>query len=121
MLVRSARHAEVVSRRLQREGDEQTERARRPRGLRRHREGEMKTELKLALAIVVLLALAAAPTALAASDVNTVLSNLHVWLAGLLAALATLFLTIGGIRYRAGSRRPTQRAGDERARSGPRR
>ena len=34
-----------------------------------------------------------------ACDINTVLSNLRVWLAGLLAALATLFLTIGGIRY----------------------
>lgn len=62
-------------------------------------EGEMKRKLMFALAMVVLLALAAAPAALAASDINTVLSNLRVWLAGLLAALATLFLTIGGIRY----------------------
>lgn len=45
------------------------------------------------------LALLAAPDALAASDLNGVIANLRTWLAGLLAALATLFLTIGGIRY----------------------
>jgi hypothetical protein len=60
---------------------------------------EMKRKLTLALALTAALALAAAPAALAASDINSVLSNLRVWLAGLLAALATLFLTIGGIRY----------------------
>ncbi len=63
----------------------------------------MKNKLTLALAravtLTMVLALVAAPPALAASDINTVLSNLRVWLAGLLAALATLFLTIGGIRY----------------------
>jgi Type IV secretion system pilin len=60
---------------------------------------EMKTKLTLALVLTAALALALAPAALAASDINSVLSNLRVWLAGLLAALATLFLTIGGIRY----------------------
>jgi hypothetical protein len=59
----------------------------------------MKRKLTLALALTAALALALAPAALAAGDINTVLSNLRVWLAGLLAALATLFLTIGGIRY----------------------
>jgi hypothetical protein len=59
----------------------------------------MTRKLMLAFAFAVVLALAVAPAALAASDINTVLSNLRVWLAGLLAALATLFLTIGGIRY----------------------
>ena len=60
---------------------------------------EMTRRLTLALALTAALALALAPAALAASDINSVLSNLRVWLAGLLAALATLFLTIGGIRY----------------------
>jgi hypothetical protein len=58
-----------------------------------------KLKLTLALALIAALALVAAPTAFAASDINTVISNMRVWLAGLLAALATLFLTIGGIRY----------------------
>ena len=45
-------------------------------------------------------ALLAPSTAYAASgDINTVLDNIRTWLAGLLAALATLFLTIGGVRY----------------------
>ncbi|GAA2324079.1 hypothetical protein GCM10010149_91800 [Nonomuraea roseoviolacea subsp. roseoviolacea] len=41
------------------------------------------------------------PTARAAvpSDLNTVFGNLRNWLVGLLAALATLMLTIGGLRY----------------------
>lgn len=35
----------------------------------------------------------------ASGDINTVLDSIRNWLAGLLAALATLFLTVGGIRY----------------------
>jgi len=37
--------------------------------------------------------------ALAADDIPTVIGNLQKWLIGILAALATLFLVIGGIRY----------------------
>ena len=59
----------------------------------------MKRKLTLALMLIVLLALAAAPAALAASDINTVISNLRVWITGLLAGLATLLLMIGGLRY----------------------
>ena len=36
---------------------------------------------------------------LAAHTINQVISNTTVWLVGILAGLATLFLTIGGIRY----------------------
>ncbi|WP_395108347.1 pilin [Actinomadura sp. SCN-SB] len=32
-------------------------------------------------------------------DLNTVINNITRWLVGLLVALATLFLTVGGIRY----------------------
>jgi hypothetical protein len=32
-------------------------------------------------------------------DLNTVINNIRNWLMGLLVALATLFLTVGGIRY----------------------
>ena len=49
---------------------------------------------------VVLLTLAFPASAYAASgDLNTVLDSIRNWLAGLLAALATLFLTVGGVRY----------------------
>ncbi len=39
---------------------------------------------------------------LAAAQVNdlpTVISNLTAWIVGILAVVATLFLTIGGVRY----------------------
>lgn len=34
-----------------------------------------------------------------AQDVSTVLTNIRNWLMGVLALLATVFLTIGGVRY----------------------
>ena len=47
-----------------------------------------------------MLALVACPAALAAAaDLNTVISNLSTWITALLAALATLMLMIGGVRY----------------------
>jgi len=36
---------------------------------------------------------------LAAATVSQVISNTTAWIAGILAGLATLFLTIGGVRY----------------------
>jgi hypothetical protein len=36
---------------------------------------------------------------LAVNDLPTIVSNLRNWVMGILAALATLFLTIGGVRY----------------------
>jgi hypothetical protein len=36
---------------------------------------------------------------LAVNDLPTIVSNLRNWIMGLLAGLATLFLTIGGVRY----------------------
>ncbi|WP_455432209.1 pilin [Streptomyces violascens] len=35
----------------------------------------------------------------AVADVPTVINNLRNWIVGLLAGLATLFLTFGGLRY----------------------
>ena len=43
--------------------------------------------------------LLAAPAYAAAGDLNSVIDSVRNWMAGLLAALATLFLTIGGLRY----------------------
>lgn len=40
-----------------------------------------------------------ADPAFAASDLNTVIDSVRDWVAGLLIALATLFLTVGGVRY----------------------
>ena len=52
-----------------------------------------------ASAAAVLVTLGTASPALAADDIPTVISNLQNWLVGILAALATLFLVIGGVRY----------------------
>jgi type IV secretion system pilin len=54
--------------------------------------------------LVLVLTLFAAPDACAgvlavAKDLNSVINNITKWLVGLLVALATLFLTIGGLRY----------------------
>ncbi len=43
--------------------------------------------------------LVVAPDALAATNLNTVIDNLKLWLAGLLASLATVFLITGAARY----------------------
>jgi Type IV secretion system pilin len=36
---------------------------------------------------------------LAVNDLPTIVNNVRTWLIGILAGLATLFLTIGGVRY----------------------
>ena len=56
-------------------------------------------------AALVLTVLCAQP-ALGASDVNGVIDSIRNWVAGVLAALATLFLTIGGVRYLVASGNP---------------
>ncbi|MEV0731156.1 pilin [Polymorphospora sp. NPDC050346] len=56
----------------------------------------------VALASVVLAAApasAAEPALLAVADLPTVIRNLTGWIVGIIAAVATLFLTIGGARY----------------------
>jgi hypothetical protein len=59
---------------------------------------------RLALAALIILGLmvAVAPPAFAAGGTPTlsgVISNLTNWIVGILAGVATLFLTIGGLRY----------------------
>jgi hypothetical protein len=39
------------------------------------------------------------PAILAVNDLTTVIRNLTTWITGIIAAVATLFLTIGGTRY----------------------
>src|SRR2546428_13014689 len=56
-------------------------------------------------AALVLTVLCAQP-AFAATDVNGVIDSIRNWVAGVLAALATLFLTIGGVRYLIASGNP---------------
>ena len=67
-----------------------------------------RLRIAAAASIVLLTALAAGPAlaavpdsgpVLAAADIPTVISNVTKWLIGILAVLATLFLTVGGVRY----------------------
>lgn len=62
------------------------------------------TLTSLAATVAVIAIAAAAPAEAEAlaeppQDLNTVINNITKWLVGLLVALATLFLTVGGIRY----------------------
>ncbi|GCD40802.1 hypothetical protein GKJPGBOP_00455 [Streptomyces paromomycinus] len=59
----------------------------------------------VSMGVVVVLLIAAAPAGepvrwgLALATVGQVLTNLRTWLMGILAGLATVFLTVGGVRY----------------------
>ena len=46
-----------------------------------------------------LLIVALATPVFAASDLNTVIDSVRNWVAGLLIAISTLFLTVAGVRY----------------------
>ncbi|MET9087509.1 pilin [Streptomyces sp. NPDC004237] len=50
-------------------------------------------------ALTTFVLLAEAPLVWAVADIPTVINNLRDWIIGLLAGLATLFLTFGGLRY----------------------
>lgn len=62
----------------------------------------------VAVVATVLLAAPALAATGAPASLNGVIDSLRVWLAGILAALATLFLTIGGIRYLSAGGDPAQ-------------
>jgi hypothetical protein len=49
---------------------------------------------------------AGVPMPLAAESIEAVVNNIRVWLVGILAAVATLFLTVGGLRYLAANGDP---------------
>jgi len=53
-------------------------------------------------------AYAAEPHILAANDLPTIITNITTWIVGLLIGVATLFLTIGGLRYLAAGGDPTE-------------
>ncbi|WP_433615310.1 pilin [Dactylosporangium sp. CA-139114] len=51
-------------------------------------------------------AAAGAPVIMAADSIQAVVNNIRLWLVGILVAVATLFLTIGGLRYLAANGDP---------------
>ena len=68
-------------------------------GMKNHRHAHYSASGLAASASAILLSLLLAVPAYAASDLNTVIDSVRDWVAGLLIALATLFLTVGGVRY----------------------
>ena len=58
-----------------------------------------RSRFAAACAYTTLTFLVVAPDALAATDLNSVIDNLKLWLTGLLASLATVFLITGAARY----------------------
>jgi Type IV secretion system pilin len=59
----------------------------------------MRRTLALTVALALLAALLVPEVADGATSLNQVIDNLRTWLIGLLVALATLLLTVGGVRY----------------------
>ena len=55
-----------------------------------------------------LLALPLIASPLAADSISQVLNNTTLWIVGILAGLATLFLTLGGVRYLMASGDPAE-------------
>jgi len=71
-----------------------------------------------ALAAAVVFTLILDLPAYALGDLGGVIDSIRNWVAGLLAALATLFLTIGGVRYlTAGGNQRTAEEGKEAIKS----
>ncbi|HXM87490.1 MAG TPA: hypothetical protein VN889_07625 [Solirubrobacteraceae bacterium] len=59
----------------------------------------MRRTLVLTVGLALIATLLVPEAANAASNLNQVIENLRNWLIGLLVALATLLLTVGGVRY----------------------
>lgn len=64
--------------------------------------------MALAAAVIVLAVDTPAFAATSGASLTTVIDNLRNWLVGILAAVATLFLTIGGLRYLTAGGDPSQ-------------
>nr|WP_025620742.1 pilin [Salinispora cortesiana] len=61
----------------------------------------------VAVTVAALLAAAGTPdAAFAAESIQAVVNNIRSWLVGILVAVATLFLTVGGLRYAAANGDP---------------
>jgi anaerobic C4-dicarboxylate transporter len=68
-------------------------------GMKNHNHGHYSASGLAVCAGAILLTVLLAVPAYAASDLNSVIDSVRDWVAGLLIALATLFLTVGGVRY----------------------
>jgi hypothetical protein len=65
----------------------------------RKHDNRSRTALIVICGVLPFLILRSTPAYAAAGDITTVIDSIRNWMAGILAALATLFLTVGGVRY----------------------
>ncbi|MEV7523723.1 pilin [Streptomyces sp. NPDC091371] len=72
---------------------------RRPRRPPANPAGRWTIRITFTNVFAVLVTLVLARPAWAVADIPTVITNLRNWIVGILAGLATLFLTFGGLRY----------------------
>ncbi|MDI5973713.1 pilin [Streptomyces sp. SL13] len=91
------------------------ERSRRPGRLPSGLTRRWPVRLAVTTAFTVLVTLADPPLVWAVADIPTVVTNLRNWIVGMLAALATLFLTFGGLRYLMAAGDPGEVEGAKRA------
>ncbi|GAB1641542.1 pilin [Krasilnikovia sp. MM14-A1259] len=83
--------------------------ARRPRPRRPHpRPWPSPVIAAVAVTVTALLLIAGTPDAAfaAPASIDVVVNNIRTWLVGILVAVATLFLTVGGLRYLAANGDP---------------
>ncbi|MEO6858217.1 MAG: pilin [Solirubrobacteraceae bacterium] len=59
----------------------------------------IRVSTRVLLLAVLVVVLTSRPVYAATPDLTTVLNNLRLWITGVLATLATLFLSIGGLMY----------------------
>jgi hypothetical protein len=70
--------------------------------------GRIGLALAISACLVLVVATPAFAAATGAPSLTTVIDNLRTWLVGILAGVATLFLTVGGLRYLAAGGDPSQ-------------
>lgn len=76
--------------------------SRRRAGTRRgvlRRLGPLAARVLFVVVFALVVLLSDSPETWAVADIPTVIKNLRNWIVGILAGLATLFLTFGGLRY----------------------
>ena len=83
-------------------------RGHRPRARRHGAHLVRRLPAVMVLTVGLLLAASAPAYAAGGPTINGVISNLTAWLVGILAGVATLFLTIGGLRYLTAGGDPVQ-------------
>ncbi|PNE38198.1 pilin [Streptomyces noursei] len=88
---------------------------RRPRPRLLHRVGRWAARFSFTIGVALFVLLVDVSQGWAVATIPTVINNLRNWIIGILAGLATLFLTFGGLRYLAAGGDPGEVEAAKRA------